>query len=299
MPSKKSKQKLKNISERGYSTVSAPRKRQEEVEDIAAQDRLVRALLSARTGGVRLRVAPAAAPESEVWPAQPGPSTERLEGDDLFKLDEEAGRGSPIAAPASYAAATSPLLSAGPPDTLPSPAGAHSPRSGALAVPVRQRSDRAWNPEDAARSIPLERFPAFPGYHPFPAFQAPQDELLAPSATLSSAGGTSSAAAAEEEGAVVAAAADGEAAAEEAVAAVAAVAGKGRALRHLAKAQLPWRAKLLRRASCTLASRRHRPLHLRPIPRPRTPLSIVDRLALRSMFEGVVRFPSRSPLMDA
>ena len=215
MPSKKSKQKLKNISERGYSTVSAPRKRQEEVEDIAAQDRLVRALLSTRTGGVRLRVAPAAAPESEVWPAQPGPSTERLEGDDLFKLDEEAGRGSPIAAPASYAAATSPLLSAGPSDTLPSPPGAHSPRSGALAVPVRQRSDRAWNPEDAARSIPLERFPAF---------QAPQDELLAPSATLSSAGGTSSAAAAEEDEAVVAAAADGEATAEEAVAAVAAAA---------------------------------------------------------------------------
>ena len=148
MPSKKSKQKLKNISERGYSTVSAPRKRQEEVEDIAAQDRLVRALLSARTGGVRLRVAPAAAPESEVWPAQPGPSTERLEGDDLFKLDE--GGRSPIAAPASTP----------PPHRLSSVRGlGYTPRRrraqptpGALALPVRH--DRAWNPEDAARSIP-------------------------------------------------------------------------------------------------------------------------------------------------
>ena len=248
MPSKKSKQKLKNISERGYSTVSAPRKRQEEVEDLKAQNRLVRAVLSARQGGVSLRVAPSrvdgassatarlsagdgaaacasAAPESEVHaesevrrPAcEPGPATERLEGDDLFKLDEEAAQAAPLlaassagresstSAPASYAAAISPVLRATP-SVLPSSLGAHSPRSGPVPVPERQRSDRAWNPEDAARSIPLQRFPAF---------QAHQDELLEPSATLSSAGGASSAAAAEEEEAVAVAvaAADEEAAA--------------------------------------------------------------------------------------
>ena len=73
------------------------------------------------------------------------------------------------------------------------------------------------------------------------------------------------------------------------------MAGKGRALRHLAKAQRPWqrRAKLLRRASCTLASRRHRHLQLRPNPRLRTHLSlcrrrIVARLTLRS--KGSLRF---------
>ena len=257
MPSKKSKQKLKNISERGYSTVSAPRKRQEEVEDLKAQKRLVRAVLSARQGGVSLRVAPSrvdgassatarlsagdsaacapAAPESEVHAesevhvesAESGPATERLEGDDLFKLDDEvaqtapsraapsAGRGSSIPAPASYAAAISPVLTATPSDILPSPLGVHSPRSGPAPVPERQRSDRAWNPEDAARSIPLQRFPAF---------QAPQDELPAPSASLSSAGGASSAATAEEDEAVAVAAADEEAAADEAVAVVAAAA---------------------------------------------------------------------------
>ena len=255
MPSKKSKQKLKNISERGYSTVSAPRKRQEEVEDLKAQKRLVRAVLSARQGGVSLRVAPSrvdgassatarlsagdsaacapAAPESEVHAesevhvesAESGPATERLEGDDLFKLDDEvaqtapsraapsAGRGSSIPAPASYAAAISPVLTATPSDILPSPLGVHSPRSGPAPVPERQRSDRAWNPEDAARSIPLQRFPAF---------QAPQDELPAPSASLSSAGGASSAATAEEDEVVAVAAADEEAAADEAVAVVAA-----------------------------------------------------------------------------
>ena len=257
MPSKKSKQKLKNISERGYSTVSAPRKRQEEVEDLKAQKRLVRAVLSARQGGVSLRVAPSrvdgassatarlsagdsaacapAAPEWEVHAesevhvesAESGPATERLEGDDLFKLDDEvaqtapsraapsAGRGSSIPAPASYAAAISPVLTATPSDILPSPLGVHSPRSGPAPVPERQRSDRAWNPEDAARSIPLQRFPAF---------QAPQDELPAPSASLSSAGGASSAATAEEDEAVAVAAADEEAAADEAVAVVAAAA---------------------------------------------------------------------------
>ena len=118
MPSKKSKLKLKKLSERGYSTVSAPRKRQEEVEDLKAQNQLVRAVLSARQGGVSLRVASPstarlsagdgaaacapAAPEPEVRAAvaashaEPGPATVRLEGCDIFKLDEDAPQIAPL-----------------------------------------------------------------------------------------------------------------------------------------------------------------------------------------------------------